>query len=417
MKNLINKKTIGGVLLCVVLLLIFFSKTIYSYHQPEVTAVKPSKGKLSKVEMGYGTAQWAQTDSLYIAEAGVVDEIYVNEGTYVEAGQELFSMKYDREENDWKLEELQNTKKRLEAELLELDSKIESERHPDEEILNTRQQLAQAEKHASAAASLYEIGGVSAKELSEARDQVNYLRLKQDNLTRKKSETMQSLELQRKAKKLELDNQTILEEPYKKTQEIHNSGVVITAPSKGMVVSSYISKGEKVPMDSLAMTVGTGNEYYLECQVSLENNFIIAGDSCNLSNPSHQVKGVVSSVLPTAQQKTVRIRFTAENVTAGETFEVLFQKDSETSYILVPNAAVCQDHNGYYLKQIRRRDGIMGKEYYLDRIDIYIGDSDTKNTAVIQGVTFFEPVMLSSNKTAVIGDVISLKNAGDFFEE
>ena len=76
---------------------------------------------------------------------------------------------------------------------------------------------------------------------------------------------------------------------------------------------------------------------------------------------------------------------------------------------------MCQDSNGYYLKQIKRKDGIMGKEYYLARIDIYIGDSDSQNTVIVQGVTFFEPVLLYSNKTAVIGDVVLLKNAGDFF--
>ena len=59
----------------------------------------------------------------------------------------------------------------------------------------------------------------------------------------------------------------------------------------------------------------------------------------------------------------------------------------------------------------------MGKEYYLERIDVYIGDSDSNHTAIASGVTFFEPVVLSSNKTAVTKDVVLLKNAGDFFEE
>lgn len=416
MKTWMNKKTIGGVFLALILLLTFFSKTIYTYHLPEVTAVKPANGKLSKVETGYGTVKWAEGNSIYIPAQGVVDTIYVNEGEYVEAGQVLFSMKYDREENDWKLLEIENTIKRLELEQLDIENRIESAKSPDAEALKAQQSLTEAKKYLEAANALYEIGSVSAQELNETRNEVNYLTLKLKNLTKEKAENAISLQHELDQKKLELENQNILKGPYNKLQEIHRENTVMTAPEGGMVISFPIAKGEKVQKDTLAATLGTGNEYYLECPVSLENNYIITGDTCTLSNPSHQVKGTVSSILPTEQEKIVKIRFTADNVTAGETFEVLFQKESETTYILVPNAAVCQDNDGYYLKQIKRREGMMGKEYYLDRIDIYIGDSDSKHTVVVQGVTFFEPVLLFSDKTAVTGDVVLLKNVGDFFE-
>lgn len=382
MKTWMNKKMIGGVLLGVMFLLIFFSKTLYTWQLPEVTAVKPHNGKLSKVEVGYGTVQWAVVDSIYIPEEGTVGEIYVREGEYVEAGQKLFSMEYDNDENEWKLQEIENNRKILQTELREIENKLEL-----------------ARQYFDAAKKLYEFDDISTMDFNEARKEA------------------QSLELESEEKRLEIEKLAILEEPYKKTQAIQHTEMVITAPSDGMLISSHISRGKKVSKDSLAITIGTGNEYILECPVSLTNNFVITGDSCSLRNSSHQVKGVITSVLPLEQQKIVSIRFTADQVTAGETFEVLFQKQSETSYILVPNAAVCQDGNGYYLKQLKRRDGIMGKEYYLERIDVYIGDSDSNHTAIASGVTFFEPVVLSSNKTAVTKDVVLLKNAGDFFEE
>lgn len=381
MKTWTNKKMVGGVLLGLMFLLIFFSKTLYTYHLPEVTAVKPHNGKLSKVEVGYGTVQWAVVDSIYIPEEGKVGEIYVHEGEYVEAGQKLFAMEYDNDENEWKLQEIENNRKILQTELHGIENKLEV-----------------AGQYLNAAKTLHDFDSISTMELNEARRDAR------------------SLHLELEEKRLELEKLAILEEPYKKTQAIYLE-MVITAPSDGMLISSQIVKGEKVAKDSLAMTIGTGNEYILECPVSLTNNFVITGDNCSLSNSSHQVKGVITSVLPLEEQKIVRIRFTADQVTAGETFEVLFQKQSETNYILVPNAAVCQDGNGYYLKQLKRREGIMGKEYYLERIDIYIGDFDSNYTAIVSGVTFFEPVVLSSNKTAVTKDVVLLKNAGDFFEE
>ena len=417
MKTWINKKNVGAMFLVLILLLTFFSKTIYTYHLPEVTAVKPFNGQLSKIEVGYGTVRWAGVDSIYIPEEGIVGEMYVQEGEYVKAGQTLFSMEYDREENDRKLQEIANNRTRLQLELADINLRIEAAHEPDAELLKARQSAAEAAKYAEAADVLYEVGGISLMELNEAKNQASYLRLKLANLTREAEQKKEFLRLESEEKKLELEDLSLLEAPYQKTREIHNNGAVLTAKADGMLLSFHVEKGKKVEKDTLAAEVGTGSDYILECPVSLENDFIAPGDTCSLSNASHQVKGVIAGVLPGAQEKVVKILFTADGVAAGETFAVLFQKKSTTSYILVPNAAINKDDNGYYLKQIKRRDGIMGKEYYLVRSDIYIGDSDSENTAVIQGVTFFEPVLLSSDKTAVVGDVILLKNAGDFYEE
>ena len=287
MKTWMNKKMIGGVLLGVMFLLIFFSKTLYTWQLPEVTAVKPHNGKLSKVEVGYGTVQWAVVDSIYIPEEGTVGEIYVREGEYVEAGQKLFSMEYDNDENEWKLQEIENNRKILQTELREIENKLEL-----------------ARQYFDAAKKLYEFDDISTMDFNEARKEA------------------QSLELESEEKRLEIEKLAILEEPYKKTQAIQHTEMVITAPSDGMLISSHISRGKKVSKDSLAITIGTGNECILECPVSLTNNFVITGDSCSLRNSSHQVKGVITSVLPLEQQKIVSIRFTADQLTAGETFEV-----------------------------------------------------------------------------------------------
>jgi hypothetical protein len=58
----------------------------------------------------------------------------------------------------------------------------------------------------------------------------------------------------------------------------------------------------------------------------------------------------------------------------------------------------------------------MGEEYYLERLNIFIGDSDHQNTAVLRGITFFEPIVLVSNKALSAGLTVTLKNPGDFFE-
>jgi hypothetical protein len=95
---------------------------------------------------------------------------------------------------------------------------------------------------------------------------------------------------------------------------------------------------------------------------------------------------------------------------------ITFEKTSAASFVLVPTASINQDSNGYFLYRIKRRKGIMGEEYYVDRLDVFLGDSDYRNTAVIRGITFFEPLVLGSDKMLSPGIPVSLKNQGDFFE-
>jgi hypothetical protein len=159
-----------------------------------------------------------------------------------------------------------------------------------------------------------------------------------------------------------------------------------------------------------------GNDFLVECSISLENNFVNPGDTCELSNTSHALKGLVRRVRPTAHGKNVTIAIVSDEVSDGETFEITFEKNSASSFILVPNSAINQDNDGYFLYQIKRRRGIMGEEYYLDRMNIFIGDSDHLNTVVVRGITFFEPIVLVSNKALSVGDTVSLKNPEDFFE-
>ena len=163
-------------------------------------------------------------------------------------------------------------------------------------------------------------------------------------------------------------------------------------------------------------SIGVGREFIVEAAISLDNNFVKSGDTCELSNASHVLKGTVWRVRPTAQGKTVSISVISEGVSDGETFEVTFEKSSAASFTLVPSNAINQDNDGYFLYRIKRRRGIMGDEYYLERLNIFIGDSDHQNTQVIRGITFFEPIVLVSNKALSAGITVTLKNPENFFE-
>jgi hypothetical protein len=172
----------------------------------------------------------------------------------------------------------------------------------------------------------------------------------------------------------------------------------------------YIS--ENTPL----ISIGAGNTFTIDCTVSEDNNFITPGDTCRLYNASHEAAGVVSRVWPSAGGKTVRVSVVSDVITAGESFEVQFEKQSAALFTLIPNGALNQDNDGYFLYQIKRTKGILGEEYYVERLNVYIGDSDYQHTVIIKGISFFEPIVLIGSKPLAAGDRIFLKNAGDFFE-
>ncbi len=440
------KKITGTVFLAVLLVLIFFSRTIYGYHRPVITAVKPENGRLSKLETSSGIADWSEVENLYAAVGGVVEEVLVKEGDAVTKGQALYRLSFDKDEVERKLREIQNSRSKLYIDIESIKLNLEKQNRYMENLggeayeegtVSTYELNAVAIDIRRARAELEAVrerekaGEASELDVDKARYALQALYLKQEALEEQAKKTLEeqgsklldyeadiaALQLQLQAKNIELDNLAIQEEPYKKALADFKTHAAVTAPADGSVISLAAVKGETIRAEQLITSIGAGETFDVTCSVSLENNFVLPGDTVALSNSSHVVEGTVTKITPTAQNKTVTIVLTDPAVTAGETFDITFEKTSETTYTLIPNGALNQDNNGYFINQVKRRDGIMGQAYYLERLDVYIGDSDAKNTAIVQGITFFEPIMLISDKPATAGDVVVLSNVGDFFEK
>lgn len=450
------KKIIGAVMLGILLLLIFFSKTIYGYNLPLVTATKPENGRLSKLEVSTGVAAWAEVETLYAAVGGKVDEVLVGEGDEVTAGQELYRLSFDRDETERKLREIQNSRSKLQNDIQSINLKLEKQNRYMRDLAAEDYEAEEVSTYDVTAVNIdirkardelkdlrerYEYGEVTELEVDRARYTLQGLYAKLEELERKLAEQqakaketvaeqeksrvsklqdyesdIAALQLDLNAKNIELNNLAIQEEPYRKALEEFDAYAVLVAPIDGTVVSLGAGKGESIRAEQLVAEIGAAGTFEVQCAVSLDNNFVITGDVVELSNSSRVVSGTVTKVAPTAQSKTVTVTVESSEITSGETFDVTFKKDSDTTYTLVPNGALNQDNDGYFLNQIKRRSGIMGQEYYLERLDVYIGDSDSKNTAITQGITFFEPILLVSDKPVTAGDVVSLSNEGDFFE-
>jgi len=290
---------------------------------------------------------------------------------------------------------------------------------------------------------LFELGAASQQEIDDAKDRLNDLQNRAENLEQiyqnQNADRTESFERQiyglehqlnmlnqdRQIRILDIEALSLQERTvsrerenqianYQSTLDDISRNSVLLAPVDGVVTSLPISQGQHINANQRLLTLG--QNLVVESEIPLSNTFVTVGSTAILHNSSHRLNGVVTVISPTESAKTLTIVIESDSVTAGETFTIQFEARSSESFILVPNSAINRDSNGYFINQIRRRRGILGTEYFAERLGIYIGDSDTENTAVIRGINFFEPISIASDRAFVEGQTIRLRNESDFFE-
>jgi multidrug efflux pump subunit AcrA (membrane-fusion protein) len=418
----LNRKTFGGIIFVLLALLLFFSKTVYTHNLPEVNGVKPIRGSLSKLEITSGIAGWTERENIYAEAGGAVGEVFVKEGDRVDGGQALFQMDFDLPAARRKLEETENNTAKLENDIRNLESRLDSLRaalraaeEPEELPLPPGQagivglEINKARLAVETARISFDLGFASGIEVRHAETAFKALLLKYEA-------EAEELEFSLASKHIELRNLRLAGEAAGEVLAVYRANTLIRAPAAGILRALNAEKGRYFAENTLLASIGVGRKFTVECTVSPDNNFISPGDTCSLSNASQGLTGKVTRVKASAQGKTISVSIVSGEVNEGETFEIAFEKTSAPSFILVPTGAVNQDSDGYFLYRIKRRKGIMGEEYYADRLDVFPGDSDYRNTSIIRGITFFEPLVLTSDRMLSAGIAVSLKNPEDFFE-
>ena len=532
-------KITGIVLFSLFVLLIFFSRTIYNFNVPMVTAVLPSNGRLSKKETATGQTDWSKTRDVYAPLAGVIEEIFMEDGETMAAGAILAKMSFDTDSVEQQILGLAVDRDKLllgieasEAGIVRMKQQImdmqEEVYTPDEvtdyalqqaldkivqgwgsieearinveikrelmdetlkqvevarkQLENAQKQLENAQKQLENTQALYGVDGVSLQEVESAQSNVETT---QDGVetAQRGLETAQggivtaqrAIDAAERAGETAQRNQEILERDYQNQQSIlakneetnakavsekeknrkkqiddwlyqissaerditskqydiqkldlqkasyekqlkeFEENAYIYAPEAGTLLSMALQPGQTVNKGQSVATMAVGAFFTVACQISLDNNFVAVGDECKLSNTDHSLIAAVSKITLTDKGKLIEINTDSDEIAPGETFEVSFAKESAQSSVLIPNGAINKDSDGYFVYMIKKRKGILGDEYYADKIMVYIGDSDDQYTILSQGMMFFEPIALLSDKPFTNGDTVKLKNEGEFF--
>jgi len=464
----------------VIITLIFLSKTIYTYNLPQVTGVMPTRGRLNNIEYASGIVTYGGAAELYCDINCKIEAVLIAEGDSVEEGDPIFEVSFENadteikkqlsaleDEHKKRMDELALSNQRLSLDIERIDANITNTKRKMEElkaetykaaevadtdIIQCERDIAQAREDLDNKMMLFDAGAIPRNEIDilergllNLQEKLESLKkARRDNLA-KNADAAADMEANRQkqlrdyeyqldtyAKDLSarefdksgyaLQSQSYIKDYEKRAADLneklqlYDKSGSIYAPAASVLTKLNVNKGARVNAGQLLASFGITSDYIIECEISLDNNFVAAGDRYKMSNSAHSVQGVVTKITPTERAKQITLSIDGA-VSAGETFEIVFEKQSAESYTLVPNGAVGQDGDGYYLNQIKRRAGILGDEFYTEKLRIYIGDNDSSNTAVTRGITFPEPVVLISDKPFTEGDTVKIRNEGDFFAE
>jgi multidrug efflux pump subunit AcrA (membrane-fusion protein) len=322
------------------------------------------------------------------------------------------------------------------------------------DIVKCERDIDRAEEDLEELKTLYEAGVIARgdvdnaeRNLSDLRERLDGLKKANEDSLAKNVEALADMEKNRQkqimdleyqltayeqelaAKRLDLAANALQEQTYEESftnkmkeyaekLQTYDVNRVILAPESGIITGLYQNKGQLVSTGLRLASFGLTDTYVVECEIPADNDFVEAEDTYKVRSAGGSVRGTVIKVVPSDMGKTVTLGLAeGAEVTAGLTVEVVFEKQSGETYMLIPSGALGQDSEGYFLNQIKRRDGILGKEYYAEKLRVYIGGSDAVNTALTRGVTFAEPMVLISDKPFSEGETIKVRNAGDFFAD
>jgi len=356
-------------------------------------------------------------------------------------------LQLDIERTNADIQRITNNMARLRSEEFEKD--IVS----DFELAGARQDFESARREYESSRALYEVGAISLLSLTQAEESLrsaenryeHLISTWEDSVSRAAESLydkerarqrqlddyafqLENLQRDLQARTLDLNNLSVQEaagrtnfenrsDTYMRSLQNFAQNQVIYAPVSGVVLSVSVNEGQFINANQLLISFGIlEGGFIVDANVSLGNNFIAVGDTCRLSNATHSFNGVVTNITPLENVKRITISVDGEGITAGETFEIRFEKESAETYVLVPNGAINRDSDGYFLNQIRRRDGILGREFYTERLRVMIGDSDLDYTVITRGITFFTPIALFSDRAFFEGETINLQNERDFFD-
>ncbi|RCX14289.1 hypothetical protein DFR58_11512 [Anaerobacterium chartisolvens] len=412
----------GLAFIAVTLLLTFFSKTINNLLLPEVEYTVIRSGKLTQEINSKGEVCPLNIENISCYGNWEILDVRVGERDEFLEGDVLAVI----DTGDISLEI-----KKSELALLKMENELErykngfqpidlEEYAQDAEV--ALKAVGQAKKALAAEESLYDGGAVPLESVNNARDSLDSAERKYADkkklLARKQTERQRleddySRTVKEKAAEIELYSLE-LEEKKKNSPE----DGLLRAPFDGVVKAAFIQKGAsfvggQVLFETVKREEGLCVKWTLGLPAAEEvdkNDAVIFTEADGKKN---SFKGTVN------EKKFIRgesryefvghIKEAEGELEIGQKLDVSIVKSSVSYPMLIPNSSVIRENGKDYMFIVKEREGVLGKENYVERYEVEVLDTDAFNSAItsIEAITGNDKIVSFSSKA--LSDKIQVK--------
>ena len=409
-----NKKFIRamGIFFGIVLLLTFFSKTIYNFNLPTVTVTLPTGGKLVDIVEGSAPITYADSHNIYAKMDGKVKNIFIIGGQEVKKGQPLMELEPDMEQIEQLTLDIEKKRRDIELLTIKLDNVQSELKKPGYES-----DIRIAEKVLADKKALFDIGAVSRSEVDEAEDRLETAHMQYEQYIQQyiqsEKENKSDLSFQRS------NAQSELAMLRKKLARAENGGIL--AETDGIVTAANVERGAYIVRNDILFQVAElSNEWKIEFVIDEEKLDLFDAQSTvevTIKGVSGILTGEIAAITPyesenQEKRKVVVIIRNSNQTLAGKIGDIKIKTERGPYTSIIPNIALRKDAKGYYILVLREENNILGKIFTVHKISVDLLDTDASLSA-IQGLTIAEPVITASTAPIDDGNRVKYSKAGD----
>ena len=357
-------------------------KTDYTDDEEEI---QNARDDLSEAQ---AALEQARTDEISLADARIAQS--EAQSAYDEKNKEVSGLQAKVDEYD-KLE-----KKDSEVDVDKLIS----------ELATAKEELTALETKLNAAnelvTSLSEKTTVAAAEsnVTDKEQSLNSLVRKYNNKKESDNLTAQANELDDEKSLNEIEEQKEKIEKLKSGSDFKE----IKASASGVISGITSKKGDKLEANaSVAYIQLINSGYEVSCNISKKDSELIRkGAEATVENVwDENVKAEVKSIKadPSDPNQKSVVKFTVKgNVMAGETLQFSVGDKSDRYDTVVPNSAVKEDSDGYFLLVVKSKATPLGNRYMVKHVAVDVQASDDSHSAVVGDISEYDNVVTNSSK-------------------
>lgn len=395
-----------------IIVLTFFSKSFYSWTLPKVRTEIIGCGSLTKEIMGEGIVEAKDRIEHYVFVRGQIKDIRVSVGDEVKKGDIIMALDKRDLEKELERKNIELSELKLKYEGIVSDKESNSVNSYEQGLNELEEDLSCKEKEYLLYKALYEKGAESRNAYETKGKEYNSAKSKLDNFKKdfelQQQNSLREIEAAKLAiAKIELDIRDIRE-------EIDDCNV--TAPSDGVIKEINFKKG-MMPNNSVPAYILDNMTGGFEIKVDL------TGGLCEYINLEEKVqikiknKGnmsvdgtikAISDKKDDYSKKTITVDLEQADLLGGEVGELYLKKKIGSYDIIAPRSAIGKDREGEYVFLLEEKEGPLGKEYYVLKCKVTVGDSDNSYIGILSGLLGNERVVVYSNKSLYDGSSVIL---------